>query len=101
MNDKIVCTSVCQYDYDELDDEIILFLIDYDKIVILNKSAAVIWKIIIENIGSEISIIDLANILSKLFDSQTDNIKVIVDDIKELLEAFVLENIMLIREENI
>ena len=101
MNDKIVCTGVCQYDYDELDDEIILFLIDYDKIVILNKSAAVIWKIIIENIGSEISIIDLANILSKLFDSQTDNIKVIVDDIKELLEAFVLENIMLIREENI
>ena len=101
MNDKIVCTGVCQYDYDELDDEIILFLIDYDKIVILNKSAAVIWKIIIENIGSEISIIDLANILSKLFDSQTDNIKVIVDDIKELLEAFVLENIMLIIEENI
>lgn len=82
--------SVSKYISEELGSEIVLYSEEEKKVIVLNHTASLIWKTIIENYENEknLSTSDIAEGLLKKYDISREEIENIYSDVNETINLF-------------
>lgn len=100
MINKFRCNQICNYEYETLDGEVIIYLLDYDKIIVLNETATFIWNHIVDNSDDILSVDHISKMLCDAFQVSSIDISEVVEDIKEILNEFISEKMITIEEES-
>ena len=84
-----------EYGFTEVDGEVIIYCEEAKKIVLLNKSATIVWQYIIEsrNTVDNLSISDITDYLCSIYDISQDKYHEIACDVKDILDDFSSEGL--------
>ena len=88
--------SISKFTEETVDDEVIIFLEEYRKIIVLNSTAATIWKYILEcyNNNKDIDYKDVAEFLKNTFDVFAPNIDELLSDIDDTVNQLYQSSII-------
>ena len=96
-NKKIV---IPEMDLERIDDELIVFIKQSEKIISFNKTASIIYDHILQsyNVDQDITIYSLLENIKNLFKLPDTNDNQIKNDITEIVEEFFKQGILIFDE---
>ena len=93
---------VSKYSEEIVEGEIIIFVEDYHRIVVLNPTAATIWKYIIDSYrkNTDICYNDIAEVLRNTFYISPPNPDELLNDIDDTISQ-LLQSALIIKEQDV
>lgn len=87
-----------EYDYETLDDSVILYLKNLDVIMSLNVTSTFIWQYLLASIESKENINDemIAREMINKYGWENDLYETVLNDVVEILNLFIKQRLLLV-----
>ena len=97
INTETISVDVSKHEYETIDNEIVLYQSETEKILVMNVTASFIWLFIVECSVSSKNISDL-EITQKVmaeYSVECENYDQIVEDVRYVLDIFFSEGLLI------
>lgn len=92
-----VLINIPAYTEESLDNEMILYIDEFRKIIVLNQSALTIWECILKyyNNNENLNTNEIANELIKRYKESAPELETLVNDIEETIEMLINSSLII------
>jgi len=89
-------TSISPYTFETMNDEMVIYNEESKKIIVLNQTAMLVWKKIMESSLENVDICteDIASALMKIYDISESEINAICNDVDETIDLLFQSSLL-------